>query len=207
VDEALTAGRYGVDHAAVLLGVAHNATRTRSGSGPYTDPTLTLTGTINPDSTLHLDHRATTRTGDPLSQNDTDLATGDAHHTILQLDPDGVALTLGHSERHATPGQRRTLTAHDGGCTSPGCDTPPQWCDAHHIHHWQHGGRTDLDNLTLLCRHHHAITHRTSWTLTIDAAQRLEWTTPTGTTIHGQRNGEMIRAGPRAGPAPPTAAA
>jgi hypothetical protein len=134
-----------------LLSVAHNATRTRSGSGPCTDLTLTLTGTINPDSTLHLDHRATTRTGDPLSQNDTDLAT---------------------------------------------CDAPPQWCDAHHIHHWQHGGRTDLDNLTLLCRHHHAITHRTSWTLTIDAAQRLEWTTPTGTTIHGQRNGEMIRAGP-----------
>jgi hypothetical protein len=31
--------------------------------------------------------------------------------------------------------------------------------DAHHIEHWADGGATSLDNLTLLCSHHHRLLH------------------------------------------------
>ncbi|MBP9115398.1 MAG: HNH endonuclease, partial [Acidimicrobiia bacterium] len=41
-----------------------------------------------------------------------------------------------------------------------GCTTPTKWCDAHHIKHWIDGGTTSLDNLVLLCRQHHTITHQ-----------------------------------------------
>ena len=53
---------------------------------------------------------------------------------------------------------RRALIARDGGCRFPGC-TSHRHCDGHHIKHWQHGGETSLDNLVLLCRHHHRLVH------------------------------------------------
>jgi hypothetical protein len=28
---------------------------------------------------------------------------------------------------------------------------------------WQDGGPTNLDNLTLLCEHHHRVVHHTGW--------------------------------------------
>jgi hypothetical protein len=114
---------------------------------------LQLTGTTDPNGTVRLDEQATTRTGEQLTVADTQLACCDAFRSILHLSDTGIPLVLGRSERHATPGQRRALAARDGGCTFPGCDAPTQWCDAHHVTHWQHGGRTDLDELALLCRH------------------------------------------------------
>jgi hypothetical protein len=190
---------------AELLGVAHTTTSRRA--GPCTDLTLHLSGTIGPNGTVRLDQRATTSTGEHLSTSDTQLATCDANTTIIRLDDHGLPLSVGRDERHTTTAQRRALAARDGGCTFPGCHAPTNWCDAHHITHWQHGGTTDLDNLALLCRHHHGVTHRTGWTMTIDAHQRLEWTTPTGHTLAGQRNGVVTRTTNRAGPAPPGAAA
>jgi hypothetical protein len=53
---------------------------------------------------------------------------------------------------------RRALDARDGGCRFPGCDNT-RFVDAHHIHHWVHGGETKLDNLVLLCRRHHRAVH------------------------------------------------
>jgi hypothetical protein len=53
---------------------------------------------------------------------------------------------------------RRALNKRDGGCRFPGC-TQDRFVDAHHIHHWAHGGETKLSNLVLLCRHHHRLVH------------------------------------------------
>ena len=36
---------------------------------------------------------------------------------------------------------------------------PPEWTDVHHKTHWIDGGRTDLDDLELLCRPHHIEEH------------------------------------------------
>ena len=65
------------------------------------------------------------------------------------IDRNGVPLALGRTRRIASRGQTMALIAREGGCSFPGCDHPPQWCDRHHILDWILGGRTDLDNLTL----------------------------------------------------------
>jgi hypothetical protein len=36
-------------------------------------------------------------------------------------------------------------------------------CHAHHLRHWVDGGTTELDNLALLCAHHHRVIHHTPW--------------------------------------------
>jgi Domain of unknown function (DUF222) len=69
------------------------------------------------------------------------------------IDKHGVPLAMGRKSRIASRGQTMALIAREGGCSFPGCDHPPQCCDRHHILDWILGGRTDLDNLTLLCRY------------------------------------------------------
>src|SRR6266540_3527660 len=74
-------------------------------------------------------------------------------------------LDLGRATRVISPALRRALAVRDGGCAAPGCDRPPPWTDAHHRHHWLHGGPTSLDNLVLLCRTHHRAVHEHRWQL------------------------------------------
>ena len=47
------------------------------------------------------------------------------------------------------------LVLRDQHCAFPGCDRPPLMCHAHHIQPLADGGTTSLDNLVLLCGHHH----------------------------------------------------
>jgi len=53
---------------------------------------------------------------------------------------------------------RRALRVRDKGCRFPGC-TNTRFVDGHHITHWADGGETSLDNLVMLCRHHHHLVH------------------------------------------------
>jgi len=75
------------------------------------------------------------------------------------IDPTDNRFDLGRTRRRASATQRRLLWLRDGGCAFPGCDRPPGWCEAHHIVFWDDGGPTDLENLTLLCSHHHHLCH------------------------------------------------
>ena len=76
----------------------------------------------------------------------------------LLEDRKGIPLSIGRKSRTIPPGMRRALTARDGGCRVPGC-THTKFVDGHHIRHWADGGETSLDNLVLLCRHHHRLVH------------------------------------------------
>ena len=87
----------------------------------------------------------------------------DADVIPVVLADGGGILTYGRAKRHATKHQRRALAARDGGCTFPGCDAPPEWCQAHHIQAWENGGPTNLDNLTLVCGFHHREHRRQGW--------------------------------------------
>ncbi|SEQ48894.1 HNH endonuclease signature motif containing protein, partial [Microlunatus flavus] len=80
------------------------------------------------------------------------------------VDAKGVVLWMGRSSRLATAGQTMALVARDGGCSFPGCEHPPEWCERHHVVAWADGGATDLDNLTLLCRYHHRQFLARGWT-------------------------------------------
>lgn len=73
-------------------------------------------------------------------------------------------LNYGRSRRLVTPRQRKALEARDGRvCAFPGCDRT-HGLDAHHLIHWIHGGRTDLDNLALFCTAHHHLLHEGHFT-------------------------------------------
>ena len=72
----------------------------------------------------------------------------------------GEVLDWGRERRLFTPAQVKRLWLRDGGCTYPGCATPAQWCDAHHLTHWADGGPSDLANAALLCGHHHTVVHQ-----------------------------------------------
>ena len=61
----------------------------------------------------------------------------------------GEVLDLGRETRLATTPQRRALGLRDRGCVFPGCTRPSNWCQAHHIIDWIHGGPSDMDNLKL----------------------------------------------------------
>lgn len=75
-------------------------------------------------------------------------------HPFLALfrSPREIQLYYGRSRRTASPGQRLVLHALDRGCTKPDCTVPPNRCQVHHAERdWQHGGNTDIDELTLAC--------------------------------------------------------
>jgi hypothetical protein len=81
------------------------------------------------------------------------------------IDRTGQVLDLGREQRFYSRRQRRALAVRDGGCMWPGCDRPPSWTEAHHIRRWIDGGRTDLADGILFCRHHHLRLHDEGWTV------------------------------------------
>ena len=85
----------------------------------------------------------------------------------LITDAKGVPLRLGRVARIATPGQTIALAARDRGCTFPACDRPAAWTQRHHVRAWQDGGRTDLDNLALVCGYHHRSFEGQGWQCTM----------------------------------------
>jgi hypothetical protein len=81
----------------------------------------------------------------------------------IREDASGQPLSIGRRSRTIPPPMRRALQARDGGCRFPGC-THTRFVDGHHIDHWADGGETSLDNLVLLCRHHHHLVHEGGFT-------------------------------------------
>ncbi len=83
---------------------------------------------------------------------------------------DGEALDIGRKTRVIPPALRRALKRRDRGCRFPNC-TSTRFVDGHHIVHWADGGATRLDNLVLLCRHHHRLLHEGMYYVVKDGAQ------------------------------------
>jgi Domain of unknown function (DUF222) len=93
------------------------------------------------------------------------------------LDPDQVAAIQQQLVEHAQelgPKDLRLVADRE----LPGCDHAPQWCDRHHVLDWILGGRTDLENLTLLCRYHHTHFLQKGWSCRINADGLPEWIPP-----------------------------
>ncbi|GMA20093.1 HNH endonuclease signature motif containing protein [Arsenicicoccus piscis] len=101
----------------------------------------------------------------------------DAELLPTVLGGQSVPLDVGR-RRLATAVQRAALAMRDKGCSFPRCTAPPGWTRAHHVTHWANGGPTSLDNLALLCDHHHRLVHQRGITATI---------TPDGVTWHTTR--------------------
>ncbi|HEY0869395.1 MAG TPA: HNH endonuclease signature motif containing protein, partial [Acidothermaceae bacterium] len=89
-------------------------------------------------------------------------------------------LDVGRSHRLVTDRQYRALLLrHHGHCAHPGCPNAKN-LHAHHRIHWIHGGRTDLDNLLLLCERHHLAHHGGEFELFTLGAGRFRFVTSDG---------------------------
>jgi hypothetical protein len=59
---------------------------------------------------------------------------------------DGRTLSVVRKTRSIPPALGRALRRRDRGCRFPGCENH-RFVDAHHVHHWAHGGETAHGNL------------------------------------------------------------
>jgi Domain of unknown function (DUF222)/HNH endonuclease len=84
----------------------------------------------------------------------------------------GEVLDVGRVRRLVTPAIWTALVVRDRHCTFPACTRPPVMCQAHHPTHWADGGQTTLDNLALLCGHHHRTIHHSPWDIRLNAEDR-----------------------------------
>jgi len=123
---------------------------------------------------------ATLDDGSPLGGRLYDLITCTAIiSVILGVRRKGVfvPLALARGKRGASAAQWRALVARDRGCIR--CGRAPRYCQAHHIHHWRHGGFTDVSNLVLLCQRCHHDLHFGQYTVDMhDGIPRITPTTP-----------------------------
>ena len=122
----------------------------------------------------------TTDTGQRLSASTVRRLACDARILPVVLGGTSQVLDAGRARRLATGPLRRALHIRDHGCAFPDCDRPPRWTDAHHITAWTAGGTTNLDNLVLLCRHHHRTIHdpAAGWTVRLGPDQLPEFLPP-----------------------------
>ena len=107
--------------------------------------------------------------------------------TPVVVAADGARILLGREKRLANRHQRRALRVIYATCAL--CDTAFEHCDIHHLHPWETGGRTDIDNLLPLCSKHHHLAHEGGWRLRLDRDRTLRVTRPGG--------GESVHAPPR----------
>jgi len=108
--------------------------------------------------------------------------------TVLE-DRAGNALGMGRMTREPSASMIRQIRYRDGGCRFPGCGTKA-FTQAHHVRWWRHGGRTDLDNLVLICTFHHRLVHEHGWSMRREDDGTLGWF---------RRDGTRYRAGPSPG--------
>ncbi len=119
----------------------------------------------------------------------------------LGVDDDvGHTMYEGRARREPTYAQRREVMRRDRHCRFPGC-TNVTFTNIHHVVPWKPGGRTDLENLALLCLHHHHLVHSAGWTMTGNANESLTFLGPSGRVMTSRPSPmwTVVTAGPRSG--------
>ena len=116
---------------------------------------------------------------------------GDA--VVIVENEDGEPLSVGRKTRTVPTAIKRALRARDKGCSFPGCHHK-RFVDAHHIQHWSAGGDTSLDNLMLLCSHHHRLVHEGGFRIERDYQDRWFFKRPDGRAVPncGYNSQDMI---------------
>lgn len=98
------------------------------------------------------------------------------------------AMPLQTDSYQPTAAMRRVLEVRDTTCRFTGCGGKAERADADHTIPWQEnagskeesGGRTEISNISLLCRRHHMGKHHSGWGLKQLGDGVLEWTAPSG---------------------------
>jgi hypothetical protein len=106
----------------------------------------------------------------------------DAGLVATQTDRGGRVLDVGRRTRSIPPAIRRALWLRDRGCRYPGC-SHTRFLHGHHIQHWLAGGATRLENLALLCSHHHTLIHEGGFSIERADGETLVFRTPAGARL------------------------
>ncbi len=95
-------------------------------------------------------------------------------------------LDVGRKTRTWNRAQRRAIRSRHGfRCAAHGCDR--RITQIHHIHWWENGGETNVDNGVPVCLYHHHLLHEGRWKLTWDKTTgTVEFTGPRGQTIRAE---------------------
>jgi hypothetical protein len=101
---------------------------------------------------------ATVEAGPPIASETARRLACDARTLVIAEGKGGTPIGIGRRSRVTPPSMLRLLRERDKGCRFPGCGRT-RWIHAHHKRHWADGGRTDSDNLVLLCGAHHRLVH------------------------------------------------
>ncbi|PRZ39055.1 uncharacterized protein DUF222 [Antricoccus suffuscus] len=91
----------------------------------------TVIVTMNADHLMTQCGYATSTHGQRIPVRDLLREAADLKIIPAVLNTNGVPLFLGRARRLASASQFHALIARDGGCSFPGCDLPPEWCDIH----------------------------------------------------------------------------
>jgi hypothetical protein len=102
----------------------------------------------------------------------------DATITLAVDDDLGHTMYEGRTRRDPTGPQHREVRRRDRHCRFPGCWNEV-FTNVHHIKEWKPDrGPTNLDNLALLCVHHHGLVHSKQWTMSGNANDVLTFVGP-----------------------------
>jgi Domain of unknown function (DUF222) len=105
--------------------------------------------------------------------------------TVVEDDAENV-LGVGRMSREPSAWMVRQVRYRDRECRFPGCGAR-RFTEAHHLRWWRHGGRTEVNNLLLICSFHHRLVHEFGWSVERRTDGEVAWFRP-----HGAR----YRAGP-----------
>ncbi|WP_179473164.1 HNH endonuclease signature motif containing protein [Mycolicibacterium vinylchloridicum] len=113
-----------------------------------------------------------------------------ANHYLAVFDGvSGQSLWLGRSKRLASADQRIMLLAKYRGCTAPGCTVNGYNSQVHHAtKDWKHGGRTDIEDLTLACKCDNLLVENDGWTTHQLAGGQTHWSPPPDVPLRGGTN-------------------
>ena len=161
-----------------------------SGSGePRRGPDRTLVVLHTSPAALARDTgTATIDGGPPIDISTARRLSCDASIVAVRDDTDGSPF-VGRRSRIVPRAVRRRLRARDGHCRFPSCGTWRE-VDAHHIVHWSNGGPTILENLVLLCRHHHRAIHERGFAVEFIEPGEFVFRRPDGRVIERAALGE-----------------
>ena len=116
--------------------------------------------------------------GTPVSARTARHLADQADIAICIKNAKGAVLDLWRTRRIATTAQTLALIARDAGCSFPGCNIAPQFCERHHVIAWYDGGDTNLANLTLVCSYHHHQFAQRGWQCRINDDGLPVWIPP-----------------------------
>ena len=107
----------------------------------------------------------------------------DSKAVVLTENDKGEPLSIGRKSRTVPAAIERAVRARDNNtCRFPGCRNH-RYLDCHHIKHWANSGKTDVDNVLLLCTKHHTLVHEGGFRIDKDYVDNWVFIRPDGIAV------------------------